>query len=565
MEASQAGRIRILRVRPLRMWMRTLALLAMAGPAQAFEFDTGNPDLAIRWDNTLRYTHARRVQSQDATILRNRNNDDGDRNFNKGTILNRFDLLSELDLTYRGAYGFRLSGTAWYDPSYGGGFDNASLATSNHLENGVAAFGVSSYARRYYHRSGEILDAFVFGQADLGAMKLNAKLGRHTVFWGESLGFSGLLHSIAYSQGPTDVAKAFATPGVEVKELFRPINSVSAQIQVTDRLSIAAQKMLDWEPVRLPEGGTYFGVNDASQWGGESVFVGPFRVLRADDVVSGNKHRDFGLSARWSPEVLDGTLGFYYRNFTDTLPQVLADMRGAPTAWRYRLAYADDIDLYGLSLSKNIAGISFGAELSVRKNMPLVSETAAVGAMVAGPFNTTYFPVPGDVPGARGNTLHGVFNMMGVVGKTPAFDSASWTAEIAYSSWMKVTQRESLFKGRDGYSAIDRVSKNAWQLALGFAPTWFQVFPGVDLSMPLSWSRGIKGNAATLLAGSEDSGTYSIGLGADVRQKYRFDLKYTAYFGKDARNATNTADIFNGTYALLRDRANVSLTFKTAF
>ncbi|MDR2239762.1 MAG: DUF1302 domain-containing protein [Zoogloeaceae bacterium] len=546
-------------------WAIAGMLLSMTGTAWSFEIDTGNADIAIRWDNNLRYTYAHRVHDQDKVILRNNNNDDGDRNFNKGTVLNRIDLLSEFDFTYKGVHGFRVSGAAWYDPTYGGGFDNSSLATSNRLRNGTPAHGISSYAKSHYYRGGELLDAFVFGQAELGEMKLNAKFGRHAVFWGESLGFGGLLHSIAYSQGPTDVAKAFATPGVDAKELFRPLNSLSLQLQVNESLSLAVQKMLDWEPVRLPEGGTYFGTNDAAQWGGQTVFVGAARVLRADDITTNNKRRDYGLALRWSPEALDGTLGVYYRNFTDTLPQVLADLRSTPDRWRYRMAYADDIDLYGLSLSKNIAGISFGVELSYRKNMPLVSDTAAVGAAIAGPFNTTYFPVDGDVPGARGNTAHAVFNMLGVLGKTPIFDTASWNAELAYSRWLKVTEREYLFKGRNGYNLIDRVSKDAWQLSLGFTPTWFQVFPGVDLLMPLSWSQGLSGNAATLLAGSKDAGTYSIGVAVDVQQKYRFDLKYTTYFGKDARNATNTADVFNGTYALLRDRANVSLTFKTTF
>ena len=32
---------------------------------------------------------------------------------------------------------------------------------------------------------------------------------------------------------------------------------------------------------------------------------------------------DWGISARWSPAWLDGTLGFYGRNATDILPQVL--------------------------------------------------------------------------------------------------------------------------------------------------------------------------------------------------------------------------------------------------
>ncbi len=558
-----AHRFAVLRQRP---WLVCMAgLLWSGGTVHAFEFDTGNPDLAVRWDNSLRYTYTNRVQSQDAAILRSPNNDDGNRNFNKGTVLNRLDLLTEFDLTYQNRFGFRISGVGWNDEAYKGRFDNTSLATSNHLVNGAAAYGLSPYADRYYRQGGELLDAFLFGQADLGTMRLNAKLGRHTVFWGESLGFGGLLHSIAYAQGPTDVAKAFASPGVDVKEVFRPIENLSAQLQVNERLSLGVQKMLDWEPVRLPEGGTYYGVNDASHWGGESVFVGASRVLRAPDVTSSSRRKDWGLSMRWSPEALDGTVGLYYRNLTDTLPQVLADLRGAPTGWRYRMAYGDNIDLYGLSLSKNIGGVSVGSELSVRRNMPLVSDTAAVGAAVAGPFNSTYFPIAGEVPGARGDTLHALVNLMGVVGKTALFDSASWSTELSYSRWLRVTEREALFKGRNGYTEIDRVSKDAWQLAVGFTPTWFQVMPGVDLSVPVSWSGGIAGNAATLLAGSKGAGLYSIGLGFDVRQKYRFDLKYTGYYGKNARNKANTADIFNGTYSLMRDRANLSLTFRTSF
>jgi hypothetical protein len=40
--------------------------------------------------------------------------------------------------------------------------------------------------------------------------------------------------------------------------------------------------------------------------------------------------------------------------------------RAAPGNSRYNLIYADEIDLFGVSLGKNIAGVSVGAELSYR-------------------------------------------------------------------------------------------------------------------------------------------------------------------------------------------------------
>ena len=39
-----------------------------SGSASAFEFDTGNPDLTIRWDNTVRYNYGVRVENRDNKI-----------------------------------------------------------------------------------------------------------------------------------------------------------------------------------------------------------------------------------------------------------------------------------------------------------------------------------------------------------------------------------------------------------------------------------------------------------------------------------------------------------------
>src|SRR6516225_3618192 len=85
-----------------------------AASAQAFEIQADNPDISMRWDNTVRYNLGERVQGQDSAILGNPNFDDGDRNFSKGSIVtNRVDLLSELDFIYKKSYGFRLSAAGW--------------------------------------------------------------------------------------------------------------------------------------------------------------------------------------------------------------------------------------------------------------------------------------------------------------------------------------------------------------------------------------------------------------------------------------------------------------------
>lgn len=109
----------------------SLALVALAASqAQAFEFDTGNPDLRVRWDNTLKYSAAWRTQDASSKLTEGQtalNLDDGDRNFDKGLISNRLDLLSELDITYNNV-GARVSGAAWYDDVYNQGLTTTTLA-----------------------------------------------------------------------------------------------------------------------------------------------------------------------------------------------------------------------------------------------------------------------------------------------------------------------------------------------------------------------------------------------------------------------------------------------------
>ena len=586
----------------------------MAGSnSYALEIPVSNEDINIRLDSTIRYNYAHRVEAQDEALLKNPNFDDGNRNFDKGMVSNRLDVLSELDVVYKNKHGVRVSAAGWYDDVYNQDFDNQFVATSNHLENGKPAFGVPNFVERYYQGpSGEILDAFVFTNVELAEMPINIKAGRHTVYWGESLLFSGALHGVSYGQAAVDAAKGFAVPGAEVKELFRPLNQVSAQIRIKSDLSLAMQYFFDWERYRLPDSGTYLGFNDALHESGESLIVvtqtGLRRFVRGADSAPSGKG-DMGLALRWSPEFLDGTVGFYARRLSDKLPQLHvrpalsttlpaancsalgftplaattcyinpsaasgADL-AAGSIGTYHLAYADEIDLLGLSLAKGIGGVSVGVDLSYRKNMPLFSDTVTIlPTKLAASSKTAinYIPTDGETGGARGDTLHGVVNLLGLVGATPAWNQLTWATELTWNRWQKVTQNEGVFKGRDNYSVpvdgmpstLDKVSKDFFGIAASVTPMWYQVLPAVDIYVPLSMAVGLSGNSAVSLGGNEKSGTYSLGVGADIQQRYRVDLKYTDFVGEYQKNAAGVVAISNGNPTQLKDRGMVTLTFKT--
>ena len=97
------------------------AIAAACSPAaMAIEIDAGNPDVKIRWDNTVRYNLGMRAEAQDSRILRGIPYDESDSKFDKHDIVtNRLDLLSELDLSYADKIGVRVSGAAWHDEAYG--------------------------------------------------------------------------------------------------------------------------------------------------------------------------------------------------------------------------------------------------------------------------------------------------------------------------------------------------------------------------------------------------------------------------------------------------------------
>ena len=82
----------------------------------------------------------------------------------------------------------------------------------------------------------------------------------------------------------------------------------------------------------------------------------------------------------------------------------------------------------------------------------------------------------------------------------------------------------------------------------------------------MAFDAGLSGNAATIFGGNEDTGTYTVGLGADIHQKHRIDLKYIDWFGRYRTNAAgNAVATQNGFTTLLEDRGFVSLTLKTTF
>ena len=577
----------------LRLNARLAAGVAMTmavGNALAFPIGTDNPDLTINWDNTIRYNLGVRAKDCDPNICGNGAGagdflrQESDRKFAKAgdIVANRVDLLSEFDASYKRTFGVRVSASGWYDNAYRGGVESDPAFMAAGL-NGAGVAGSTSYSdsTKRWNRglSGEFLDAFVFGKVDLGDVPVNLKLGQHNVFWGES--FFNFVNGVAYDQGPVDVRKAVANPGSEAKELFKPLNQLSFSADLTDRLTLAGQYVFDWKPSPLPDGGTYFGLVDAASMGGGGtatipVAPGVFLPVAFGGVTGqpDKKQGDWGLAARWRPEWLDGTVGFYYRDYSEKFPQLvlsqLAMTPNGPAPSQFGLDYSTPrAKLYGLSLAKSVGDVSVGADLTYREGAMLMTPPFAVAAGQAnlggGPVGNSLLPT--------GNIVAGVVNALAALPRSGIYDSAILIGELSFTHLASVKTNAANFAGA-GYDCAAEstgfawgcATKNSTGVSVLFSPKWYQVRSGIDLEMPVFIGYGIHGNSAIPLAEMQGMGTYSLGLTADVDNKYNISLKYNGFIVKHENDSAGAASLVNsGIGAKWWDRDFVSLTVKATF
>jgi hypothetical protein len=555
-----------------RAGIRALACggLAFAGSisANAFEFNL-SPDITGRWDNTIQYIGGMRAQGIDSGIGNSPFLDESDYKYgHAGSIVtNRVSDLTEFNLSYRQEYGFRVSASLFKDFAY---------TDSVQFNPGLAAPGVpysalgtypgnkySSYTRSYYVNGTQPLDAFAYGNFDFGGHPTAIKLGRLTQIWGTAIFFGD--QSISYAQNPVDGIKGSASPGSTLKELALPRAQFYVQTAITPELSLAAQYFFEFEHNLLPEGGTYLGLSDF-------LFDGPSQLLGAvphgDDFRPKNVDNNFGVRATWSPSFLaGGNLGFYYRRLDEAQPWVLFGQDPATGASNYHLAYNQGTQLFGVSAEAGIGILSTGFEVSYRHNTALNS--------VAG-------PQPADLSGssgARGDTINLIGNAMMPLSKTPFYEGGTVLAEVAFTQRVGSIKNAALYNGTSNLAACPTGSKwdgcstnSSVVAAMQFDPQWLQVFPGVDLDMPVFVMYGIYGNTPSLSTtiGNQGALIYTVGLHAAVYNKYNITLQYNGYHSHTSGSTSfapgGPAFYAGGNGAFMwNDKPWISLTLQTTF
>jgi hypothetical protein len=376
-----------------------LPLLACA-PATAVEFGLLDNELRGSLDSTVSYGHLWRVQGRDKTND-DVNVNDGNRNFNPGTVSEVYKLTSDLEISYKNV-GMFLRGSGYYDSRI---MDRRTHYTEN---NQPAQPGQHSPDNDHFSRDtrdsaghrAEILDAYLYGQWQVGSLPLGARLGRQVFNWGEGMFYRGGVNTT----NPIDAAK-FRLPGAELKEVLMPVEALNVTAGLGENVSLEGFYQFNWKETRLDPVGTYFSETDLFARGGNTAYAplpelrglnplyqgmsalgvgglqggagvdasGHLKVGSIGNDLNARNDGQFGLALRYVAEQLNSTeFGFYFVNYHAKEPTIHADLG----------AY-QGLDLAGLAAATTpIVQQQIAAQLG----MSLAQLQAAISAQPNGPL-----------------------------------------------------------------------------------------------------------------------------------------------------------------------------------
>lgn len=486
-----------------------LALAPIRAPVLSAAELFGSGDTSLRWDNTVGYSIAFRLADPDPALLAGRNGDDGDRNFAPGLISNRFDLFSQLDFS-KSWFGLHVSGAAWYDTVYHQKNDNNSPATFNPVS--VPHNEFPRAVRALHGAMAELVDAFLYGNTEIAGLPFSFRIGRHTLLWGESLFFPE--NGIAAGQAPVDEIKVLGRPTTYARDVFMPVAQASASLQLPQGVAVEGYYQFEWRKTRLPGAGSYLSSSDYYDVGGERYILRSGRFLLRDPDLTPPSSGQYGAAIRWSTDEVD--YGLYALRF---------DSKDAKIYYRtdlgtYGLVYPQGIEIYGASASGYIGNSNIAAELSGRRNMPLVNSQIFLSpGQAADSYQNALYPV--------GDTLHAQLSTITTFARTPVWDSANFNAELAATQRLRATKNAAYLD--------PSASKLAVAFRGSFEPTYFAVLPNLDITLSLGLGYNLAGNSSTNSYQREGAGDLDFGVTGTYRVVWSANITLTHFLGSASR------------------------------
>lgn len=416
-----------LRMAPRAAGFALATVLPLAvSTASAFELNLGAVTGSL--DTTLSYGTGWRLEAQDenkaglypdyaSMVKANRrtfiNKNDGDANFDNDSkpISSVYKITSDLELKWND-FGMFVRGTAFYDTVLSDEFPNrsqpaifpnsASCNTQSTVD--VAACGFPSELDSKVASDVRALDAYVYGNFDVGGRALNVRLGEQVINWGEAL----FLQDGINNANPVSLSQ-LRLPGAEIKEALLPLPMIFASYELADSLTMEAFYEFDWDYSEADGVGTFYSTDDAFAGDGansilvdfsnsallgglvstynQSVYGINSQSLTSDRIAdkSVDSAGQYGLSFRYSMDETE--FGLFYMNYHSHKPVAQATTGaftggiGGPGGALsyidntvYQIVYPEDIQMVGLTFSTTVGDLALSGELAYRPNDVILSE-----------------------------------------------------------------------------------------------------------------------------------------------------------------------------------------------
>jgi len=574
----------------------------------AMAADVSFGDVSASLDTTLSYGITSRVEGHDHRIIGIANGgeaygvnaDDGNLNYRKGIVSNTFKVTSELEISKENFGGF-IRASAFYDA------ENKDATREK--------TPLSDEAQELVGSDIDLLDAYVWGQFDLGDKPAEVRVGNQLLSWGESTYIQNSINTI----NPVDAGK-IRVPGAELREALIPIPMLSASMSPSENTSIEAFYQLKWEKTEADPTGSYFSVNDFATTGGERVMLGwgavpdtisPSTVITAPATTgvvargSDQEAKDdgqYGLAFRmYVPELNDTEFGFYFINYHSRLPLIGArtgteaaaagvDPNGlsyVQTA-NYFISYPEDIKLYGVSFNTSLGNIALQGEFSYRQDVPLQIDDveilfAALGAQDnLSPGNTAaaglaaygqlgLVPFDTDIPGyIRRDVTQAQMTATKLFGPGLGADATVVLGEVGVTSVVGIPDKDVLrlngpatfISGNEDLAAVHYntyeaaehfADETSWGYRLMTRMEFTNALAGATLSPRVVFQHDVSG-VSPGPAGNFIEGRKAVtaGVTATYQNAYTADISYTMFTGA-------------GRYNLITDRDYIAANIKYSF
>jgi hypothetical protein len=221
----------------------------------------------------------------------------------------------------------------------------------------------------------------------------------------------------------------------------------------------------------------------------------------------------------------------------------------------YYWAYPENVKAIAVSATKTHGAFNYAAEFGAHFNQDLVSDAETDASLAS------YGHVPKPDANANplyavGKSVHGNVSWLASLGPSPISKEASWVGEIAWN------MLESIDKNP---SALDpNTRKHAVGIRTTYEPTWRQLLPGMDLSIPVGASFFPTARSSEILSfGPDKGGDFSAGVAIAYLDHWRFGATLTGYYGQ-VGSFLDPNDYYNMKQDLA-DRYNIRFTFSRTF